>query len=360
MEASALSNPPSKDESLGTAIASLRDASRRLVREWGFLRSVFANSSLSPAAVHCLIEISNARTTQARRPSHLHAELRVSREELEPILSDLIASGSIAVDDEFSDASGDAAYRLTDTGAQMLRAIDEYAQDQVARALAMTSTPGAAADITAAFRLYTTALERARTTATPDSSRSTSPGTVPTAIPQALAPARTVMVAAGYRPGIVSSALQMHMDYYHGAVGWGCEFETSLGAALGDLVSRLEHPTNQAWSAVEIMPGLPPVERIVGTIFIDGQIPGKEGTARLRAFIVDDSARGLGLGRKMVKEAMAFVAERGFSECRLTTLRMLLVARRLYEEAGFKEVAETRKSVWGRDLMELEYCWTRV
>jgi len=32
----------------------------------------------------------------------------------------------------------------------------------------------------------------------------------------------------------------------------------------------------------------------------------------------------------------------------------------LYEEAGFKEVAETRKSVWGRDLMELEYCWTRV
>jgi hypothetical protein len=33
-------------------IPSLREASRKLVREWGFLQPTFAGSTLTPAAVH--------------------------------------------------------------------------------------------------------------------------------------------------------------------------------------------------------------------------------------------------------------------------------------------------------------------
>lgn len=128
------------------------------------------------------------------------------------------------------------------------------------------------------------------------------------------------------------------------------------------MVNRLHHPLNQAWSAVETIspqtPELPVAERILGTIFIDGQV-GNEGTAKLRAFIVDDSARGLGLGRKLMNAAMAFVVESKFSECRLTTMRSLFAARKLYEQMGFKEVAEIKKQIWGVEVMELEYCWTR-
>src|SRR3954452_10560345 len=91
----------SESESLRETIASLRSASRKLVREWGFLRSVFADSSLSPAAVHCLIEIGDMDTRDhnhdisSRCTSRLATELRVSPPELQRILSELVDAGCI-------------------------------------------------------------------------------------------------------------------------------------------------------------------------------------------------------------------------------------------------------------------------
>ncbi|KAK0633544.1 hypothetical protein B0T14DRAFT_418423 [Immersiella caudata] len=344
--------PPKGEETLSDSIASLRDASRKLVREWGFLRSVFAESPLSPAAVHCLIEIGDVPDALPRSSSRLSVELRVLPTELARILSELAASGCIAVDHErLSETPGDVAYKLTAKGIQTLNAINAYAENQVSRALAAVPA-GTASDITAAFRLYTTALERARAVPTPESSPS---------LPLQQTPARNVTIAPGYTPTLISSAVQMHMSYYHTRIGWGREFETGLSSMLSDIVSRLGNPFNQAWAAVESLP-LPsgnPTQKIIGTIFIDGQIPGKEGTAQLRAFIVDEGARGLGLGRKLVGAAMGFVRERRFKECRLTTMRSLGAARKLYEGYGFVEVREERKVIWGVEVGEMEYVWRR-
>ncbi|WP_342212198.1 hypothetical protein [Roseitalea porphyridii] len=38
-------------------IAHIRDASRRLVRELGFMQATLAGTDLSPSAVHAIIEI---------------------------------------------------------------------------------------------------------------------------------------------------------------------------------------------------------------------------------------------------------------------------------------------------------------
>lgn len=64
---------------LSNLIQPLRDASRKLAREWGFLRPTFAGSPLSPAAVHCLIEIGDHNI---RRFSHLCSELKIPRPQL--------------------------------------------------------------------------------------------------------------------------------------------------------------------------------------------------------------------------------------------------------------------------------------
>ncbi|KAK0656400.1 hypothetical protein B0T16DRAFT_424982 [Cercophora newfieldiana] len=334
-ELSAPTQIPSKSSPLSETIASFRDASRKLVREWGFLRSVFAESCLSPGAVHCLIEIGDARDDASlRSASNLGAELRVSQAELERIVSELVGAGCIVAVDGGDTVGGDIAYTLTPTGAQTLGAVNAYAEDQVSRSLAVVS-PGSVADITAAFRVYTAALERIRGD-------------------------RDIKVHAGYFPGLISSSVQMHMDYYHTRIGWGREFETGLSTTLASLVGRLDNPLNQAWCAVETLPSSNTAQReqkIIGTIFIDGEIPSRPGSARLRAFIVDGSARGLGLGRKLVGVAMAFVKQSGFKECRLTTMRSLGAARKLYEAAGFVEIAEVQKVIWGQEVGELEYVW---
>ncbi|KAK4452965.1 acyl-CoA N-acyltransferase [Podospora aff. communis PSN243] len=376
MEASDVITTPHKEEPLSNLIASLRDASRKLVREWGFLRSVFAESPLSPAAVHCLIEIGDAPDTQSCTSSRLSTELRVLPRELARILSELIASGCITVENaRLSSIAGDVAYALTPKGAQTLHAINAYAEGQVSRALAAVPA-GTASDITAAFRLYTAALERARAAPTPESSRPASPTQLPIP-PPVLTPSlpiptspprqtstRNVTIAPGYTPTLISSAVQMHMSYYHTRIGWDREFETGLSSMLADIVSRLDNPRNQAWAAIETLPpstlGQTPTQKIIGTIFIDGEVPGRENCAQLRAFIVDESARGLGLGRKLVGAAMGFVREMEFEECRLTTMRDLAAARRLYEGVGFVEVREERKVIWGVEVGEMEYLWRRV
>jgi ribosomal protein S18 acetylase RimI-like enzyme len=155
----------------------------------------------------------------------------------------------------------------------------------------------------------------------------------------------------------------MHLDFYHPREGWGREFEAGISKALGDFLARLDRPVNQVWSAIMTVPAKdaqsPPVERIVGTVYIDGECSNKEGAARLRFFIVDESARGLGIGGKLMRAAMAFVKESGFRECHLSTLRSLTVARSLYEKEGFKEVGQTWFEGFGKGFTELKYVWHR-
>ncbi|KAK4197765.1 acyl-CoA N-acyltransferase [Triangularia verruculosa] len=131
-------------------------------------------------------------------------------------------------------------------------------------------------------------------------------------------------------------------EFYFPLYGWGREFETVFTEGLLDLMKRIGNGRrNQAWSAVLRQPGKK--DRIVGTVFIDGEVSGEEGVARLRAFIVDEEARGLGAGRLLLKAAMEFVKGEGFEKCVLTTSKGLDVARRMYEGVGFREQGE----FWG-------------
>ncbi|KAK0730526.1 hypothetical protein B0H67DRAFT_678334 [Lasiosphaeris hirsuta] len=348
-------------EPLIDLIPPLRDASRKLVREWGFLQPTLAGSALSPAAVHCLIEIGEHKI---RSPRSLGVELKVSQTRLGEAASELVANGDIALESEGVVGDSEMVYSLTPAGAQTLRAINAYAQNQVTRALA-TALPEAATDITAAFRLYAAALERVRlaeAVSTPEPTRPTSPQQAPRP-PPVLVPGPAVEIVAGYRPGILGRTLDLHLEFYHKTCGWGVPFEAGLASSLSDLLTRLDKPMNQVWSAVQTVPAQdlgPAVERIMGVIYIDGESSGQEGVARLRAFIVDGSVRGLGLGRKLVGAAMAFVRQAGFRRCTLTTLRILSTAIKLYEEEGFREVREMIEGGFSEEpVMTLEYAWSR-
>ena len=50
---------------MDSKIEPVRDASRRLVRELGFMRSTLAGTDLPPSAVHALIEIGAGGATTA-------------------------------------------------------------------------------------------------------------------------------------------------------------------------------------------------------------------------------------------------------------------------------------------------------
>lgn len=211
----------------------------------------------------------------------------------------------------------------------------------------------------------------------------------------------TIQILPGYRPGILGRTLEMHMDYYGPLAGWGHYFESFMASTLGPFLKRLDDardpfqkpPTspeeeetaaarsdevksssgrNQVWTAIQVDQNTGK-QRIVGTAYIDGDIyrlgehkeEGGEEVCRLRFVIVDESVRGMGVGGKLFEAAMAFVKEKGYRECRLSTSRVLKAAVKLYERGGFVLVQEkmeeyTREDDGKKQLWNMmDYVWRR-
>uniref|UniRef100_UPI00387904A6 GNAT family N-acetyltransferase n=1 Tax=Klebsiella quasipneumoniae TaxID=1463165 RepID=UPI00387904A6 len=94
--------------------------------------------------------------------------------------------------------------------------------------------------------------------------------------------------------------------------------------------------------------------KIVGSVAIDGEDLGQQ-QAHLRWFILDDSCRGSGIGRRLLSEAMAFCDSRQFSAVQLWTFKGLDAARKLYESFGFTLTREWQGDQWGKVMTEQQF-----
>ena len=75
-------------------------------------------------------------------------------------------------------------------------------------------------------------------------------------------------------------------------------------------------------------------------------------TARLRLRLVEQWARGLGIGARLVEEVLRFARQAGYTQITLWTNDVLADARRIYQRAGFPLDDESRHHRFGQDLMQ--------
>lgn len=299
-------------------VEPVRAASRRLVRELGFMRGTIAGTSLSPSAVHALLEIGARGSLRA---GELAERLRLEKSTVSRLVRKLMDAGTIREtrgkpDTRTKDLS------LTAKGQKTLTGIHRFARAQVTDALKRVSAE-ARGTIVRGLDLYATALA--------GEARASAP----------------VEIETGYSVNLLARCIEMQTAFYARVHGFGQAFETAVARGLAEFSPRMDRPRNRFWRAVQD-------GRIVGTIAIDGEDLG-QGVAHLRWFMVDDAARGSGVGKKLLSAALDFCDRQRFKQIHLWTFRGLDAARHLYEAHGFTLAEEFSGRQWGKEVMEQRF-----
>jgi DNA-binding MarR family transcriptional regulator/GNAT superfamily N-acetyltransferase len=151
---------------------------------------------------------------------------------------------------------------------------------------------------------------------------------------------RTVVLRAP-APGDLGWIVERHGTLYSHEYGWDERFEALVAEVVADYAARADRRRNAAWIAE--VDG-----RRAGSILL---VEDASGAARLRLLLVEPSARGLGLGRRLVDEAIRFARRAGYEEVVLWTNDVLDSARPIYEAAGFHLVAEEPHSRFGPEAV---------
>jgi ribosomal protein S18 acetylase RimI-like enzyme len=87
---------------------------------------------------------------------------------------------------------------------------------------------------------------------------------------------------------------------------------------------------------------------IVGSVFL---VRKSTKTAKLRLFLVEPSARGLGIGKRLVAECVEFARLAGYRKITLWTQKNLEAARHIYRRAGFRVIASRPTRSFGHNLV---------
>jgi GNAT superfamily N-acetyltransferase len=92
--------------------------------------------------------------------------------------------------------------------------------------------------------------------------------------------------------------------------------------------------------------------QVVGSVLI---VERPENQAQLRLLFVDDSVRGVGLGRWLVEESVRYSRGAGFDLIYLWTVTGLDRAIAVYQSLGFVKAEEKIIEDWGEKNIEIRY-----
>ncbi|MFK0692004.1 GNAT family N-acetyltransferase [Mesorhizobium sp. IMUNJ 23033] len=123
--------------------------------------------------------------------------------------------------------------------------------------------------------------------------------------------------------------------------GWDETYEALVAEILAAFVKSFDPKWERSWIAER-------EGEVVGSVFV---VRKSDEVAKLRLLYVEPSARGLGIGKRLVDECVSFARAKGYKTMTLWTNDILVSARRIYEAVGFKLAEEERHHSFGKDLV---------
>ena len=145
-----------------------------------------------------------------------------------------------------------------------------------------------------------------------------------------------------HRPGDIGYIIYRHAVFYSNNYGFDTTFDAYVASGLAEFAMNFDAQKEHLWVAED-------GANLVGSIAI---VKSEKSLAQLRWFLVEPNAGGIGLGNKLLHEAVEFCKRKNYQKVFLWTVGNLYTARHLYEKFGFQVSTTKTHEIWGQELTE--------
>jgi DNA-binding MarR family transcriptional regulator/GNAT superfamily N-acetyltransferase len=301
----------------------IRRFNRFYTRQIGVLQEHLLQSQFSLTEVRVLYELAHRENVTAK---DLCEDLGLDRGYVSRMLQSFEKQGYIKTTTSSEDRRR-VLLSLTAKGRKIFSPLERRSSDEVAAMLAKLS-PGHQKTLLSAMHEIESVLNPSR--------RSTEP-----------------YIVRSHRPGDMGWIVWRHGILYSQEYGYDERFEAMVAEIVAEFVQKFDPAKEQCWIAERTTDRRMTAERTtaerggenIGSVLL---VKKSATVAKLRVLLVEPSARGLGIGKRLVDECIRFAREAGYKKIMLWTQSELHAARGIYKAAGFKLVGEKRHDSWGR------------
>ncbi len=142
-------------------------------------------------------------------------------------------------------------------------------------------------------------------------------------------------------PGDLGWMVERHGALYGEEYGWRGSFEGMCAGIISDFVKNFDPKLEKCWIAE-----LDGVRAGCVMLVNDDPKSGRAEVARVRLLLLEPFARGIGLGRRLVEECVAFSRSKGYRRVTLWTHEELAAARAIYAKLGFVKTPGESHEDW--------------
>ncbi|MGA9474556.1 MAG: bifunctional helix-turn-helix transcriptional regulator/GNAT family N-acetyltransferase [Terriglobales bacterium] len=315
--------------SVANPIPAIRHFNRYYTRQIGLLQQGLLETTFSLTEVRLLYELAHREVANA---TELAADLSLDPGYLSRTLASFEKRGWISRSPSENDRR-QSLLTLTSKGAAVFRPLEDRSNRQVEQMLVKLS-PAAQQQLVSAMQQ----------------------------IEQILSPkpamAESYLLRA-HQPGDMGWVVFRHGVLYAEEYHYDERFEALVAEIVAKFIQHFDPKCELCWIAERTTAGRTTAEKTaaernrerVGSVFL---VRKSATVSKLRLLLVEPSARGLGIGRRLVEECIRFARQAGYKKMMLWTQSELKAARAIYQQAGFQLTKKEKHNSWSRKELVAE------